>query len=667
MVDTNEKETQVFIDRFTNQKNSSMNYQTFLETLVPFSTQDPSRTKNEPSCSQEWLTAKIYEKEITLRKLLENMRKLLVVSKDFMLRTLFLAVDTERLGSISPEALHRYVSDSPLQLTQEDLLGVFRRFNSNLDGALSFEDFKVIFVPQDPYYRNLVKDINTRLITPSSSSNSVAGTPKKMSGDMNDSCFLGREESKENEKPRNGRPSLNSLNKTQEKAEGGSWSAVKSQKESIPLRTSAKKPSEQRNAVPKEVGKERGKEETIERVGNQGLKGQNKHKKSKTADGSLPSDMIVVDEFEVATFQQDPVIEQKDQREKSKEKRLNSRMMEESNEKIASRRENDSKSVNARVYGSNGKGDLNEKQKDSEKEEELENSKEKARRARHRREKTEGTLRYLEREGSSPEEERERGSSVVKLSSKMTKFQEKERRSPGERSFGRNEENIDQDLFTSGEEQPRKAAPSPFRSETIEDYQIKAQENNNTPEGTRAQRKLYESKCSRRNQVDEPKNGRDLGENEFQRETVEMNQPQRRNQRRIEASNGKGTTNTAWNSKEDSPKRRVSDPNIPKKVSVYSEKGEPNSSVNSIERSLFVYLEETVKNENEINQMKIKLSEKKDFSPGRLFQSFDSGKLGQWSFPDFRKFLASIQVFDSDSRIILILKRLSVQPPYNLK
>jgi Ca2+-binding EF-hand superfamily protein len=123
---------------------------------VPFT---PSSSKSVPSQenpeipsgteNQQWLVAKIYEREIEAHFTLEALKQRLVNCDGFSIETVFRLIDVPNKGQIDSDAFFVFLSGSSVSFHEEELLAIFRACDSNFDGEINIEDLAKAILPEN--------------------------------------------------------------------------------------------------------------------------------------------------------------------------------------------------------------------------------------------------------------------------------------------------------------------------------------------------------------------------------------------------------------------------------------------------------------------------------------------------------------------------------------
>ena len=92
---------------------------------------------------------KIFEKEIRMNRLLEKLKDGLVTNKDFDYYDAFTFIDNTKEGNIDPDNMQTFIKKHKSNVTEDEVLAIFRRVNTDTDAKIKFKEFFKFFRPID--------------------------------------------------------------------------------------------------------------------------------------------------------------------------------------------------------------------------------------------------------------------------------------------------------------------------------------------------------------------------------------------------------------------------------------------------------------------------------------------------------------------------------------
>jgi Ca2+-binding EF-hand superfamily protein len=137
----------------------AINYEEFLNSIISRSNDDFRKVvwekqndkEDGPSSSVEMALADLFAKELKLVGDLGEIAELLLNQKDFTTYEAFLSIDFENNKYIDEKSLEAFMGKHGYSLTEQDILGIIYRLDSDMDKRVSYDEFQQIFFPMKTY------------------------------------------------------------------------------------------------------------------------------------------------------------------------------------------------------------------------------------------------------------------------------------------------------------------------------------------------------------------------------------------------------------------------------------------------------------------------------------------------------------------------------------
>ena len=97
---------------------------------------------------------------ISIDKDLEGQKQLLSLKQDFNLKDLFMVFDVQQKGNVSMREFEEVYSLFQIYPNSDEIELVFKTYDLDFDGKLSFAEISEVFTPKDENYAALIHNRN---------------------------------------------------------------------------------------------------------------------------------------------------------------------------------------------------------------------------------------------------------------------------------------------------------------------------------------------------------------------------------------------------------------------------------------------------------------------------------------------------------------------------